>query len=121
MFHNIELFQLLAITFCAIMMIRAVSQFRRGDRTVRELLAWLAVWGGIAGLAAYPHAADVAGRWFGIRSGSNALLTFALLVLTYFTLRSLFLVERLEERLSELTRQIALRDLSKDGDRDDGR
>lgn len=119
MFDHIELFQLLAVAFCLVMMLRAVSQFRHGGRSVRELVAWIAVWGGIAALAAYPHAADVAGRWLGIKSGSTALLVFVLIVLTYLTLRSLFVVEQLEERLSQITRELALRDLQHEGDRDD--
>ncbi len=117
MIDGMQLFQLLTIVFCAAMILRAVSNYRRGNRTARELVAWIAVWGGVAAFAAYPRAADAAGRLLGIKSGSNAVLAFAVVVLFYLALRSAFRVEQLEDRLTELTRELALRDLDR-GPRD---
>lgn len=114
MIDGMQLFQLLTLLFCAAMILRAVSNYRRGDRTARELVAWIAVWGSVAAVAAYPHAADTAGRLLGIKSGSNAVLAFAVVVLFYLALRAAFRVEQLEERLTGLTRQLALRDLDRE-------
>jgi hypothetical protein len=110
--HHVSPFQILAVLFCLAMIVRVVSLWRRGKRSGRELVAWIAVWGGVGFLGAWPHVADIVGGWLGLKSGANAVIFFALIVLSYLTLRSLFVIEGLEQKLSTLTRKLALEDFA---------
>ncbi|HPQ80573.1 MAG TPA: DUF2304 domain-containing protein [bacterium] len=107
-------FQLITVLFCAAMILRVASLWRRGRRTSRELIGWIFVWGGIGFVGAWPHAADVVGAWLGIKSGANTVVFLALILIGYVAIRSVFLLENLEQKLSELTRRLALKDFPDD-------
>ena len=111
---HVSLFQILAVLFCLAMIARVVALWRRGQRSARELVAWVAVWGGVGFVGAWPRAADIVGGWLGLKSGANAVIFFALIVLSYLALRSLFAIEELEQKLTALTRQLALKDFADD-------
>ena len=112
--YHISPFQILAVLFCLAMVVRVISLWRRGQRSKREFIAWVAVWGGMGLVGAWPRVTDIVGGWLGLKSGANAVIFFALIVLSYFTLRSLFVIEELEQKLTALTRHLALRDFADD-------
>lgn len=108
--HNIELFQVLTVLLCLGMIAKAASQFRRGRRTGRELVAWIVIWGVIAFVGIYPAITDHAAHILGLKSGSTTFIFFLLIVLIYLTLRSMFEIELLEGKISELTRKLAIKE-----------
>ncbi len=110
MLYEIELFQVLTILLCFGMIGRTISQYRRHRRSVRELIAWIMIWGVVAMIAVYPALTDYAASFLGLESGSTTFIFFLLIVLVYLTLRSIFELEKLEGKISELTRRIALKD-----------
>lgn len=115
---EIPLFQILAVLFALAMILHVISGWRRGRRSLRELFAWLILWGCVGGIGAYPHAIDWLSHLLGIKSGANALIFFLLIVLAYIAFRGMFIAEGLEERLSELTRKLALREFHEEQRRD---
>lgn len=108
MFSSFSLVQLLTPLFCLVMVLRAVSRFRRREQTIRELLVWLVVWVGIASVSVYPSVSDVMPAFIGIKSGVNVLIYFGMVVLFYGLFRLVVKVEELEYRISEMNRKIAL-------------
>jgi len=108
--YDIQLFQLLTALFCLGMIARAVSQYRRGRRSVREVIAWIVVWSAVAGVGIFPWVTDYAAGLLGLKSGSTTFIFFLLIVLIYLTLRSTFELEQLEGKISELTRKIAIKE-----------
>lgn len=104
-------FQAITVLFSLAMIARIFSLWRRGNRSARELIGWVAVWGAIGLVGAWPHLADIVGGWLGIKSGANTVIFLALILIGYLALRSVFLIENLEQKLSELTRKLALREL----------
>lgn len=110
MINDIAVFQVLTVLFSVAMIARVISQYRRGRRTKREIAAWFVVWGAVALVAIYPAMTDRIAHLLGLKSGANTLIYFLLVVLIYVALRSVFMIEELQGRISELTRRIAIKD-----------
>jgi len=108
--YDIQLFQVLTVVLCLGMIGKAVSQYRRGRRTGRELLTWILIWGAVAFVGIYPRITDFAAGLLGLKSGSNAFIFLLLIVLIYLTLKSIFEIDALEGKISELTRKIAIKE-----------
>jgi hypothetical protein len=109
MWSDFSLVQLLTPIFCLVMIFRVVSRFARREQTLRELILWIVVWGGIGVVAAFPGVLNFIPPIVGIQSGVNALVFFGMLVLFYAVFRLVIQVEALEQRISEMNRRIALR------------
>ena len=73
--YDIQLFQVLTVLFCLAMVGRVISQYRRGRRTTRELIAWIVVWGAIAGVGLFPAVTDYVAGLLGLKSGSTTFCT----------------------------------------------
>jgi len=107
---------LLTPIFALVMIMRAFALFRRGKQSWRELLLWIVVWGGIAGISLWPHMLDALPEVVGIKSGVNLLIFFGFLLLFYGFFRLFAKVEDLERKLVELNRRGALKDASREQD-----
>jgi len=115
--YDIQLFQVLTVLFCLGMIGRAVSQYRRGRRSTRELIAWIGVWGVVACIGVFPRITDYAAEILGLKSGSTTFIFFLLILLIYLTMRSIFALEQLEEKMSKLARRMAIKEFE-EGRRD---
>ena len=113
MAQSFSLYQLLVPLFAVLMIAKAVSQFLRRRRTLRELFVLCAIWSGVSLVAVFP---DFSMHWLskltGIKSGFYALIFFTLVVLVYGFLQLLIKMEDNERTLTELVRKIALTELS---------
>jgi len=111
--QTFSLYQLLVPLFAALMIAKAVSQFLRHRRTLRELCVLCTIWSGVSLVAVFP---DFSMHWLskftGIKSGFYALIFFTLVVLVYGFLQLLIKMEDNERTLTELVRKIALTELS---------
>jgi hypothetical protein len=111
--QTFSLYQLLVPLFAVLMIAKAVSQFLRHRRTLRELVVLCAIWSGVSLVAIFP---DFSMHWLskftGIKSGFYALIFFTLVVLVYGFLQLLIKMEDNERTLTELVRKIALTELS---------
>jgi len=111
--QTFSLYQLLVPLFAVLMIAKAVSQFLRHRRTLRELFVLCAIWSGVSLVAIFP---DFSMHWLskftGIKSGFYALIFFTLVVLVYGFLQLLIKMEDNERTLTELVRKIALTELS---------
>jgi hypothetical protein len=109
---EITIYKLLVPLFAACMIAKAVSRFRRHQRTVRELVVWIIIWSGISFAALFPAFTM---DWFsvltGIKSGFYALIFFMLVLLSYGYLTLFVKLEDMERMLTELARKLALREL----------
>lgn len=112
---SFSLYQLLVPIFSCIMIAKAFSRFLRHTLTIRELIVWVVVWSAVAAGALFP---DFSMMWLskitGIKSGFNALIFFTLVVLVYGLLQLYIKLEEHERKLTELVRNIALREFKKE-------
>jgi len=110
-FQTFSLYQLIVPLFVALMIMKAISRFRRHQQSWRELVTWVLVWGAIGFLALFPELSDRFASVIGIKSGANAIITAALVILFYIVFKLLVVSENLEGKLTKLSRFLALREL----------
>ncbi len=110
-FQTFSLYQLIVPLFVALMIMKAISRFRRHQQSWRELVTWVLVWGGIGFFALFPELSDRFASVIGIKSGANAIITAALVILFYIVFKLLVVSENLEGKLTKLSRFLALREL----------
>lgn len=109
--NNFSLYQLLVPTFAVLMILRALSHAGRKDKTTREFIAILIFWTFISLVALFPQIfVDKVAAFLGIRSGINALFFFGFVILFYISFKLLAFKEESEERITEIIRNIALKD-----------
>jgi hypothetical protein len=111
---SFSLYQLLVPAFALCMVTKAVCRFQRHDLSTRELILWLVVWTGVSLVSIFPDFSMLwLSRFTGIKSGFNALIFFALVVLIYGLLQLYIKLEKHERNLTELVRNLALKDFEK--------
>lgn len=107
-----SLYQCLVPLFALLMIAKSISRFLRHQQTIRELIAWMFLWMGISLVSLFPETSIT---WFaritGIKSGINALIFFALVILSYAVLHLFMKLEHNEKALTELVRKQALKDM----------
>lgn len=112
---GLSVYQLLVPLFSVLMIAKAVSRFKRRSITVRELIVWVLVWGGLSFTALFP---DFVMHWLsvvtGIKSGFNAIIFFLLVIIIYWMLNLQITKEEHERELTEIVRKLALRDFQED-------
>jgi hypothetical protein len=93
------------------MILRQVSYYSHHERTWKELLFWILFWGTVSVLGYEPHYLSNFAHLVGIRTGSNALFLFSILVLLYGFGRLTIIVDELESKMTKMVREDALRQI----------
>ncbi|PIZ74213.1 hypothetical protein COY07_00995 [Candidatus Peregrinibacteria bacterium CG_4_10_14_0_2_um_filter_43_11] len=101
-------YQIIVPFLALIMIMKAVSRFRRSEQTWRELITWVLVWGAVGFFALFPEISDKFANFVGIKSGANAIITAALVILFYVVFKILVMTENLEGKITKLNRSMAL-------------
>jgi len=104
---------LLTPLFSLLMILRAISLFRKRKQTGRELILWIVIWVGIGLVAFYPAVLDFLPPIVGMKSGLNFLIFFGFVILFYGVFRLFVKVEELEEKIVKMNREEALKDKEK--------
>jgi len=111
---NFSLYQLIVPVLALLMIMKAISRFRRNEQSWREVITWVLVWGAIAFFALFPRVSDHFASAIGIKSGANAIITAALVILFYIVFKLLVSSENLEAKITKLNRKIALEKFEKE-------
>jgi hypothetical protein len=112
-------FQILGLSLAGLFIVLIVLGMARGKLARRAGLGWLALWVAAAVFLANPEWTAVAARKVGNTRGADLIFYCAILA----TLVSFFLVyvrlRRVESNLTEIVRQLAIRDAERAGEADD--
>jgi small membrane protein len=108
------LVQFLTPLFAFLMILKALSRFKKRQQTLREFIVWLVVWIGIGAVGIYPPLIDVFPAWVGFKSGVNLMVFFGMIVLFYAVFSLVMKVEELEKKIVDLNREQALKDTESD-------
>lgn len=111
---ELALYQILTPFLATIMLLRAFSFFRRGERSLRELLIQIIFWGSIAFIAFFPDFfINYVSRFTGIKSGITGILFLCILLLGMTVFYLLHENERRSQEITKLVRYLALSDFDK--------
>lgn len=95
------------VTAILIYLIRS-RKFTRAFRLYGVLIAIVLIL-----LIAFPNSTNTVAHYLGVQRGVDMLFYFAFLVLIFFLIRSYAKIKALEENLTELVREISLKEAKK--------
>lgn len=104
--------QILIILFIVFVLIRVLIKYIKRDISFREWLLWSIFWVLVAIAAALPQTTDVIARGLGLATGRGVDLVVyvSIPVIFYIIFRLFAKIDRLEDDLTKIVRQIALSD-----------
>lgn len=112
--------QLLALIFFAYTLSRTIVRWRNRTISKGELFLWLGVWLFLGLVVLVPDLSTVVANAMGIGRGADFVLYVAVALLFYLVFRTYVVIERLEQQITQLVRQLALEDLEPEQATDTG-
>lgn len=102
--------QILLVALFALAVIKAVARFRVGDLSVSGLFYWVIFWFVAAAIVVVPDSTFYFAKMLGIGRGSDLVVYLALVLLFFLVFKLMTVTERQKKEITELTRQLALKD-----------
>lgn len=101
--------QIILLVFILFAVSRAFLKLREKKLSARWFLAWLIFWGAAAFFVARPNVASRLAALVGVTRGVDLAVYVAILVLFYIVFRILVKIEHVEQEITKVVREIALR------------
>lgn len=111
---DIALYQIIIVAFAALMIGQGLYNYFTHERgqTFLKLLVRIIVWGGMAIVVTFPRITNLVAEIIGIEGNINAVILAGFLLVFLMIFKLLSAIEKLEQRLTVLTRQESLKDLA---------
>ncbi len=106
----------LLVLFFMFALSRVVLRFRDGHITARELVMLCALWIGASAAVLWPALSGHVATWLGVNRGSDAVMYLTVAALCYFIFRLYIRIRDVEQQLTALVRNLALREAERAGD-----
>ncbi len=108
-----ELYQLAVLIISTAMIYQGIDKLRKGvsGQTVLKFTARLVIWVGIAAIALFPRLTNYLAEFIGIEGNINAVILIGFILVFLIIFKLLSAIERLEQQLSEVTRNEALKEI----------
>jgi len=112
MFNNIHLYQVAVVAISSVMLFQGIKEFikREAGQTLLKLMVRITVWGGMAVVAIYPNFTWYLSKIIGIEDNINAVMLTGFLFVFLLIFKLLSAIEKMEQNISELTRQESLQE-----------
>lgn len=110
-FQELEFYQVALALIAAVMIYFGLEKFLRREpgQTWQKLTVRIVVWGGMAAVALFPQVTNYLARFIGLEGNINAVILVGFLLVFALIFKILSVVERIEEEISTLAREEALR------------
>ena len=102
--------QLLCVLFALAMLYWIYASYRRGAMRLPELVLWVLVWGGFAALSLFPQSATVIVQRLHVNRTMDLVMILAFMVISAVLFLNHLELRRLQHRLQDLVRELALRE-----------
>jgi hypothetical protein len=103
-------YQIIVPLLAIFAMVYAWSLVFRQKKTIWEALLWTFFWGMIGYIAIYPNTLSYLSAVTGIKSQENAVIVTSIGILFFMVFYMIVRLEELEQRQTQMIRNIALRD-----------
>lgn len=111
MIEKLALYQIIIFFLAAALILRTSILFLRRKKSIRELLLAIFIWGNLGLIGVYPNITVFIAQVTGFQEGINALIVVCLIILFYFVLSSTLKIDKMENSITRLIRQEALKDI----------
>jgi hypothetical protein len=113
---KMHIYQIAVSAISAIMIYQGILQYVKGrtGQTVLKLSARIVVWGGMGAIAIFPDLSNKIANVIGIAGNINAVILIGFILVFLMMFKLLSAIEKLEQSLSEVTRNDALKEIKKE-------
>mgnify|MGYP001618197378 CR=1 FL=1 len=88
--------------------VRSLLLFRERRHSIRALIFWLMIWGGIGIIAFVPKVSFWISEPLGIQRGVDVIVYVSIILLFFMVSRLILNIESLERQMTALVRELAL-------------
>ncbi len=112
---KVHLYQIAVSLIALFMIYQGIENFIKGkkNQTLLKLFTRIIVWGGMAAIAIFPDLSATIAHIIGIEGNINAVILIGFLFIFLLIFKLLSTIERLEQDLSAITRNEALKEIKK--------
>ena len=110
---NLHLYQIIVPLFSLVMIFYAFSLFKRGKKSIKELIIWGIFWGLFGFVALYPEVTNIVAQITGIQNNVNAVVFVSFVILFFVVFKMVIIIENIESRINSIVRKEALKELDK--------
>ena len=103
--------QIILIVFAVFGFAAAVSRYRRGGLSLRQLVLWGVLWLVIAAVVLRPETASSLAHRLGVGRGADVVVYLAVAAIFYLLFRMFARLEDHERQITRLARELALKEL----------
>ncbi len=106
---DISVLQIVVVVFALFAWSRALLRLRDRKVSIGEFIFWSAIWTAVIVTSLLPQTADIASKFFGISRPIDLAVYISILLLLYLTFRIYVKHDQLEQEMTRLVREIAVR------------
>ena len=110
-FGGLALIKIVFTLFAIFAWSRVVIRFRLKDVSIKELLFWSLVWGGMVVLVFIPGKANFLAKMLGMDRGNDAMFFVAIVALFYTAYRLYVKINEQDKEITRLVRALALKNV----------
>jgi hypothetical protein len=100
--------------FVAFVLVRLLLRYRDGDLSLFRAIAWAVLWIAIVAISWRPEISETLTRWSGVGRPVDLLYAISIVFLFYALFSVYLRLEQLQQQLTQLVRELALKDLDDD-------
>lgn len=105
----IYLVQIVALIIIIFALSRVYLRFKNNKSSIKEVIFWTTIWILIAIVVFLPQTMTYLARMLGVGRGVDVVIYLGLLVLVYWQFRNNARAEKIEQDISKIVRDIALK------------
>lgn len=116
MLESLHFYQVVVSAIALVMIYQGTMKYVKGKsgQTFLKLFIRITVWGGMALIAIFPKFTVTLAKVVGLEGNINAVILTGFLLIFLIIFKLLSSIERLEQQMSEIIREKALKDLRKE-------
>lgn len=116
MIFGLQLYQIIIAALSAFMIYQGIASYMKGGagQTLLKLTVRLIVWGGMGAVVVFPSITNIFAHVIGIEGNVNAVILTGFLLIFLIIFKMFSAIEKLEQNISMLTRNEALKSLPRE-------
>jgi len=101
--------------FVTFVLLRLFLRYRDGDVSLPRGIAWAVLWIAVVVISWRPEISETLTRWSGVGRPVDLLYAISIVFLFYALFSVYLRLEQMQQQLTQLVRELALKDLDKEG------
>jgi len=106
---NISVLQIIVVVFALFAWSRAILRLKDRKIVISEFIFWTVIWAAVVVTSLLPATANAVSTFFGISRPIDLAIYVSILLLLYLTFRMYVKHEQLEQEMTKLVREIAVK------------